>query len=61
MQEEINASDNITHDIVNDKGEEIYSFLKKEDLFEPEEKEKEVHSENDIEKEIAKEDLAKSI
>ena len=61
VQEEINASDNITHDIVNDKGEEIYSFLKKEDLFEPEEKEKEVNSENDIEKEIAKEDLAKSI
>jgi len=59
VQEEINASDNITHDIVNDKGEEIYSFLKKEDLFEPEEKE--VHSENDIEKEIDKEDLAKSI
>ena len=61
VQEEINASDNITNDIVNDKGEEIYSFLKKEDLFEPEEKEVQVHSENDIEKEVEKENLTKSI
>lgn len=61
IENEINVSDNITHDLNNDIGETNYSFLDKNIFKEEVVKEKNLHSDKDLEVEIEENNLAKSI